>query len=186
MAAVLQFAVGYSGVVLFGGLVSLCVLYACYRGPRFPFYEAMARPKDAPHQTLYILVPLLCTALGGVVSNLLFAQYAAVGYLIAGWGDAAGEPVGTRWGKHKYKVRSLGSVPAVRSLEGSAAVFLVGSIVAFAACLVYHLAPSHALIVALFCGITGAIVEAFSNHGLDNFTIQVATAGMAYLMMAAG
>jgi len=25
-----------------------------------------------------------------------------VGYLVGGLGDAAGEPVGTRWGKHRY------------------------------------------------------------------------------------
>lgn len=183
MAAILQIAFGFSVVTLFGAMVSLSVLYACYRGKGFPFYEAMARPKDAPHATLFIIVPLICTAAGGMVSNLFFPQFAAIGYLVAGWGDAVGEPVGTRWGKHKYKVPSMGSVKAVRSLEGSAAVFLVGSIVAFIGCLFLGLAPGHAYIVASLCALASAVVEAFSNHGLDNFTIQVTASAVVTLLM---
>jgi len=38
-----------------------------------------------------------------------------------GWGDAVGEPVGTRFGRHPYRVPSLAGVPATRTLEGSLA-----------------------------------------------------------------
>ena len=41
-----------------------------------------------------------------------------------------------------------------------------------------------ALMGGLACGLFGAAVEAFSNHGLDNFTIQVASSAAAFLLLA--
>ena len=164
--------------------VSLCVLYATYRGKNFPFYEAMARPTDEPHRTFYIIVPLITTAMGGGITNLFFGEFAYVGYLVGGWGDAVGEPVGTRWGKHRYKVPSLLGIKATRSLEGSFAVVLVGSVVAFLGLFAVGFPITNAVYVALACGIAGALIEAISTHGLDNLTIQVAAAATAYFLLS--
>ncbi|HEY0810466.1 MAG TPA: hypothetical protein VGD49_09915 [Longimicrobiales bacterium] len=167
------------GVTVFGIISTLLVVYTVSRGDGFPLYEALARPADAPHRTLFILVPLITTALGGIATNSLFGGYAYVGYLVCGWGDAVGEPVGSRWGKHKYGVPSLAGVPAQRSVEGSTAVFLVGSLAAIIGLLAAGLATNTAVIGGLACGAAGAIVEAVSTHGLDNFTTQVAAAATA-------
>jgi phytol kinase len=109
----------------------------------------------------------------------LFASYAFVGYLVCGWGDAVGEPVGSRWGKHKYAVPSLAGVRAQRSIEGSFAVFLTGSIAAVLGLMAAGFATDTALWGGLACGAAGAVVEAVSTHGLDNFTTQVAAAATA-------
>lgn len=183
MAAVLQLTLGLPAVVLFGILVSLAVVYAVIRGKGYMFYEAMARPTDEPHRTLFVIIPLLSTALGGVIANLFFNQYSAVGYLIAGWGDAVGEPVGARWGKHRYKVPSLGKVKATRSIEGSLAIFLLGTLVGFLGLLLLGIPALTALWVAAVAGLVGAVVEAFSNHGIDNLTVQVAVAAVAWLLL---
>lgn len=183
LASVLQFTLGLSAVILYGTIVALAVLYAVYRGDGFPFYEAMARPTDAPHRTLFILIPLLTTALGGVLANIFFAQFAYIGYLVGGWGDAVGEPVGARWGKHKYRVPSLAGVMATRSLEGSAAVVLVGALVAFVGLLAGGYPLAKVIYVALAAAVSGALVEAVSNHGLDNLTIQVTAAAVVSLML---
>lgn len=180
MASILQFTGGLPTVVLFGCIVSLAVLYAIYRGDKFPFYEAMARPTDSPHRTFFIVVPLITTALGGLTANFFFGEFSYIGYLVAGWGDAVGEPVGTRWGKHKYRIPSLLGVSATRSLEGSIAVMIVSILVAFIGFTANQVELTTALLVSAACGTFGAIVEAISNHGLDNFTIQVAAAGTAY------
>jgi phytol kinase len=108
---------------------------------------------------------------------------AFVGYLVCGWGDALGEPVGTRWGKHRYRVPSLAGVPATRSLEGSSAVFLAGAMAAFLGLALAGVAPITAALVALAAGLTGAVVEAFSTHGLDNLTVQVAAAAAAFFLL---
>jgi phytol kinase len=175
---------GLPEVVLFGSIVSICVLYAIGRGEGFPFYEAMARPQDSPHRTFFILVPMLTTLLGGVLANLFFGRMALVGYLVCGWGDAVAEPVGARWGRHRYRVPSLRGVPATRSWEGSASVWLAGMLVAFFAVWAGGRPPLVSLGVALACGAMGAVVEAVSPHGLDNLTIQVAAAGTAWFFLS--
>jgi|GEM_PF-790462 len=183
VAAVLQILFGFQAVTLFGFWVAVCVVYACYRGKGFSFYDALARPRDEPHATFFILVPLFATAAGGLVSNLFFAQFSPIGYLVAGWGDAIGEPVGARWGRHRYTVPTLDRVPAERSFEGSAAVFFFGMVVVLIATLLMGFSMIHSLRLAFFCGLVGAIVEGFSNHGIDNMTIQVAVSGTAYFLM---
>jgi phytol kinase len=182
MASVVQMAWGVPGVVVFGVVVSCFVCYALLRGDGHPWYEALARPSDAPHRTLFIFVPLVTTAVGGLISNLLFARFAYVGYLVCGWGDAVGEPVGTRWGRHRYRVPSLVGVKATRSLEGSAAVALFGAVAASAGLFVVGYDLPHALAIGLACGIGGALVEAVSTHGLDNLTTQVAASAIAYFI----
>jgi phytol kinase len=167
-------------VVVFGCVVTVIVLYAVWQGDGHPLFEAMARPTDAPHRALFVVVPLLTTMVGGLVSNILFPATAYVGYLVCGSGDAVGEPVGTRYGRRAYRVPSLGGVPAVRTLEGSLAVFLVGSLAAFLGWLVRGNPLGPALLVGVTCGLGGALVEAVSHHGLDNFTTQVAPAALAH------
>lgn len=184
MAGAIQILWGPPGVVVFGSVIAAMVLYAVWRGDGYPFYEAMARPTDAPHRSLFIIVPLITTALGGVTSNLFFVEYAYIGYLVGGWGDAVGEPVGTRWGRHRYRVPSLAGVPATRSLEGSGAVFFAGTMAAFLGLWAAGLPVGTAAGVGLACGAGGAVIEAFSSHGLDNFFVQVTGAGIAWLLLA--
>jgi len=178
-ASVIQLVSGLGGVVVFGTIVALIVLFAVWRGDEHPFYEALARPNDAPRRTLFIVVPLVTTALGGVLSNLLFPAYAWAGYLVAGWGDAVGEPVGSRWGRHRYRVPSLAGVAATRSWEGSAAVLLVGALAATLGGLMAGFDATTALRVGAAAATAGALVEAVSNHGLDNLTVQVAASAAA-------
>lgn len=182
-ASIFQFRFGLSLVVLFGCIVSLFVLAAVLAGEGFIFYEALARDTDRPHRTLFVLVPLFTTALGGVLINIFFPAFSFIGYLVGGWGDAVGEPVGTRWGKHRYAVPSLMGVAAQRSLEGSAAVAVVSTAVAFGGLYTAGYPVPTALGAALACGLGSMAVEAVSNHGLDNLTIQVAGAGIAHYVL---
>jgi phytol kinase len=181
-ALIVQLRWGVQGTVVYGSVVVLMVLAAVLRGDGFAFYEALARPSDAPHRSLFIVAPLLTTAAGGVLANLLFPAWAFVGYAAVAWGDAIGEPVGTRWGRHRYRVPSLAGVVAWRSVEGSMAV-LAASAAAAALALTLTGAPAgQALRVGLFVGIATVLVEAVSHHGLDNLTIQVAAAAVAALL----
>lgn len=182
-AAVIQLIWSLPGVMLFGILVSVFVVWACIRGNRSRFYQAIARPKDAPHQTLFVIIPLISTALGGFLSATFFHDYAVYGYLVTGWGDASAEPVGTRWGRHTYRVPSLGGVRAVRSFEGSVSVLLTG----FTACsllgIFLKLEVTELLFTAIICAAAGTVIESVSNHGLDNLTIQIGVSGAAYLTL---
>ncbi len=181
--ALLHRFLGTPAVCLFGGMSSLVILYAIIRGDGNLLYEAMAREKDAPRRTYFIVAPYAATLLGGLLSNMLFGHLAVVGYLVTGLGDAVGEPVGTRYGRHKYNVPSLRGVKAQRSLEGSAAVLLacVAAILLAAALNpLFLLGPNgwwKVPALALLC----ALVEAVSPHGWDNLTMQVAPNFIAWL-----
>lgn len=180
-AAVVHSVWDLGGTVVFGSVVAGMVLAAVLKGDGHPFYEALARDKDRPRRTLFIVVPLVTTAVGGLASALITGPFAVVGYLAAGWGDAVGEPVGARWGKRPYRVPSLAGVEATRTLEGSLAVFAVSTLASALGLATLGFADV-AWWAGPLCGLVAAGVEAVSNHGLDNLTVQVAPSVVALLL----
>jgi phytol kinase len=176
MAGGLQFWKGIPGVFILGWAVSLIILYLIWKGKTSKYYLLLARPKDEPYPTRYIIYPYLATFFGGIVSSFYFLPIASIaGYLVAGLGDAIGEPVGTKWGKHQYPVFSWGiSVKSHRSVEGSLAVFLISMLAFFIPMYLYQI-PIEWYKIAI-AALIAAIVEGVSPHGWDNFTSQVAGA----------
>ncbi|NOZ60870.1 MAG: hypothetical protein GXO74_04240 [Calditrichaeota bacterium] len=183
--AAIQFLWGTPIVCLFGGMTSLVILLAVILGDGNIFYEALAREKDAPHRSYFIIVPYFATLIGGLASNIFLGNFAVFGYLVTGFGDAIGEPVGTRFGAHEYRVPSLKGVKTKRSLEGSFAVFVVSGI---AIVLGIFLTPTmdlhfslilKILLIALF----SAVIEAVSPHGWDNTTMQILPALMVKCLL---
>ena len=47
-------------------------------------YEAIAREKDEPRRTFFVLLPYFTTLAGGLASNILFGPFAVAGYLVTG------------------------------------------------------------------------------------------------------
>lgn len=183
--AALQWRFGTPAVCLFGAACSLVIFFAVWRGQGSMLYEAIAREKDEPRRTFFVLLPYFTTLVGGLVSNILFGPFAVVGYLVTGLGDAVGEPVGTMIGRHTYKVPSLRCVPATRSVEGSLAV-LVAS--AFAISLASAVSPQMVIssfpvgkvaLIAAACTFS----EALSPHGWDNAAMQIVPSALAYAWM---
>ncbi len=183
LAGVLHLWRGSQMVSLFGIITVPIVLVGVFLGEKSWFYRALARPKDAPHQAFFVLVPLFTTALGGIFSNLLFPSFAYIGYFAGGWGDAIGEPVGACFGKHPYKVSSPLGVSATRTIEGSLAVCGV-SVFITALALVFSGYPLMQIAIASCAvGVGVMLVEAVSTHGFDNLTIQVAASGIAWMLL---
>lgn len=182
-AACIQIYLGLLYVIAFGMIVSAFVLYAVYKGDSDSIYEALARESDYPHRSFFIVIPLITTAVGGLLSNLLFGNLAYVGYLVGGWGDAVGEPVGARWGKHRYSVPSVFGMSSERSLEGSFAVFIVSSLSAMLALSVSLNSSINIVYIGLACGLAAALVEAVSTHGFDNLSIQLVATVVAYVFV---
>jgi len=176
---------GTPGVCLFGGMTSLVIAYALLRGSGHVMYEAMAREKDAPRRTYYIVVAYFATLIGGLLTNILFPATAVFGYLVTGFGDAVAEPVGTRFGKHEYRVPAISGVRAIRSLEGSCSIFIVSALV-----LIVWFALSHqfelsgrSLLIIVLISCVATLVEAISPHGWDNTTLQVVPAFLGAILL---
>jgi phytol kinase len=175
---------GFTATQVFGASLGLVVFFAVWRGEKSYLYRAVARPSDAPHQKYYILAPFLMTALGGIAGNLLFGRAAVIGYITTGWGDAVGEPIGTRWGRHKYPVPTLTGIRSYRSLEGSLGVFLaslLGTVVVLS--IGFHLGLVDTLLTALATAVVTTFVEAITFHSMDNLTIQILSTGTAVALM---
>ena len=91
--------------------------------------------------------------------------------------------MGTRWGKHRYRVPSLAGVAATRSVEGSLAVLVAGTLAAAAGLALLGAGGTDLVVGAVLCGGMGAIVEGVSNHGLDNLTVQVTASVAAWWLI---
>lgn len=173
------------GVCLFGGMTTVVIAYAVLCGPGHFMYEAMAREKDAPRRTHYVVVPYLATLIGGLIGNIFFPHTVVFGYLVAGLGDAIAEPVGTRFGKHLYRVPAIRGVRAVRSLEGSSSVLVVSAL-ALIVCLILSpqfVLSGKSLFIVVSIAVISTLVEAISPHGWDNATMQVVPALLGAVLL---
>jgi phytol kinase len=181
--ACLHLAWGLAAVCLFGASTSLTLAYAVHRGAGYPLYEAIARESDRPHRTYYVVVPYFATLIGGLLSNYLFGSFAMIGYLVGGIGDAAGEPVGTKWGKHRYRVSWLGA--GTKTFEGSAGVLLASLLVLLVG---IGLNPTyrfgwHSLAAVAGIALICSVIEAAAPRGWDNTPMQVVPAFLAFLLL---
>lgn len=177
-AALLRWKFGSGAVAAYGVVVAMGVLFATWHGRRSRIFNALARPSDAPHEKLHVLSPMICTAVGGVLAHLIAGPLAGIAYLIAGWGDAVGEPVGIRWGRHRYRVPAFKQLTAERSWEGSAAVCVASTFAAALGLLLAGRSGSDLVAWSLILGCAAVVIEAASPHGWDNLTLLV---GIAWL-----
>ena len=131
------------------------------------------RPEDRPHtvrlattQIIGMNIALITVAylyeLSGAPLDLL-----ALPLLITAFGDGLAEPIGVRFGKHKYQAKDMiGNRVYTRSYEGSVMVFLT-TIIALS--IFNHLFSSNTLLCLLaILPLLMTITEAHSPHTWDN------------------
>ncbi|MCP3925288.1 MAG: hypothetical protein GY714_22165 [Desulfobacterales bacterium] len=142
---------------------------------RFTFlricFSSFDRPEDRPHTLLWLTTQITAGFLI-IIPMIVLLKYVGMGSLILipilinGIGDGLAEPVGIRFGKHKYETYALFSKKKyVRSFEGSACVLITSIIVI----LLYQPYFTHTqFIVAIFSiPVLMTLAEAFSPHTWD-------------------
>jgi phytol kinase len=175
---------GFWGVVVYGSIIALLVLGSYWAGPELPFHQALRGGQEAGSSSRRsVLLPLLSTAGGGLLSTLLVGNFAVVGYLVCGWGDGMGEPVGARWGRHLYTPILSRDRKATRSLEGSFAVFLAGTVGATLALGLLGYGLPVSLWTGMACGGIGAVAEGVSGSETDNLWVLVLPSLMAWMVL---
>lgn len=126
---------------------------------------------------------LVFYAVSYTILALLFASrpyIIAAGILPMAYGDSAASLVGERYGKTKYKLI------ASRSLEGSAAMFLIGfvsvvvSLAFFSA--FYSFSSLNWVVAALTVAAVTTLIEALSPKGSDNLTVPAVGALTLFLL----
>lgn len=105
-------------------------------------------------------------------------QYAAIGILVMTWGDGLAALIGQNFGRHPYKV--FGNQ---KSWEGSLTMALASFLVCV---LVLGFTAGFTGTVwgtALVVAIASTLLETLSFYGLDNLTVPLGSAALAYGLM---
>ena len=101
--------------------------------------------------------------------------FAALGILVMTWGDGLAALVGQRFGKHPYEI--FGSK---KSWEGSLTMALFSYVVSSSILLAVqgNIWPSWVIPIAI--ALVATALEAFSKLGIDNLTVPIASAALAF------
>ncbi len=180
LPVVLDRALGTAGSAAAGAMsaavtLALLVCFTEAARTRVPAFEvafaSFDRPEDRPH-TLFWLATQTVAGYAVIAPMLVLFHRAElmalvpIPILINGIGDGLAEPIGVRFGRHKYRVRAIGSDRVyTRSLEGSACVFLAS--VAILCAFAFALSPVQLAVALAVIPLAMTLAEAWSPHTWD-------------------
>ncbi len=104
-------------------------------------------------------------------------QFAAIGILVMTWGDGLAALVGQRFGRHTYKLWD-----SKKSWEGSLTMGTVSFLVCAAILLATIGQTWQIWIISLIVAIVATSLEAFSKYGIDNLTVPISSAAIAFFL----
>nr|WP_314464367.1 hypothetical protein [uncultured Clostridium sp.] len=149
-------------------------------------FAAIDRPEDRPHTLIWLFTQLIAGYLVMAPFFIIFQnnnmmELAAIPVIILGIGDGFAEPIGIKYGKHKYKVTALFTKKKYyRSVEGSACV-LVTAVISVLLFSSYFTMPQLLLALAAV-PVTTTIAEAISPHTWDTPFILLTGFAVLYLI----
>ena len=109
--------------------------------------------------------------------NIQQPQYAVLGVLVMAWGDGLAALIGKRFGKNQYEVFG-----GQKSWEGSVTMAAVTFTVSFLVLLSVSGNFRQTTLVSLIVAVVTTGLETFSLLGIDNLTVPVGSAALAYIL----
>jgi len=140
-------------------------------------FASVERTEDRPFALNWLLMQLTAgTAVAAPMLQWMIDEEKGIlifiPYLAVSLGDGLAEPVGKRWGKHKYQTSALFTQRKfTRSYEGSACVFfftLVAVLISLSA-----MNRVELVLCILIVPISATLIEAKSMHTFDNHMMQL-------------
>jgi phytol kinase len=104
-------------------------------------------------------------------------EFAVLGVLMMTWGDGFAAIAGQNWGRHPYAVWGM-----QKSWEGSLTMLAVSFLIALAVLPSAIADGPHILAIAIFTSCAGTLLELISKFGLDNLTVPIGSAAIAYYL----
>jgi phytol kinase len=105
-------------------------------------------------------------------------QYAVLGILVMTWGDGLAGLIGRQYGRMTYHLWGN-----QKSWEGSAVMVIVSTIVTLAILVPTAGNQWQNWVVAIVIGVVAAGLESWSQFGIDNLTVPIGSAAIAYGLM---
>lgn len=137
--------------------------------------------KDGEFKSSLMIVQGSMTLLLLVFWGLLGAEWkyiSVVAVMAWGFGDAAAALVGKAIGRRRVRHPRISGT---KTYEGTLAMYITAGLAMFFTLLIYASQPWHlSLLVALLVAPVCAIVELFTNRGMDTLTVPIST-GLAVL-----
>lgn len=119
----------------------------------------------------------------GVLTLLFWGQghpeFTALGILTMTWGDGMAALIGQAYGRHPYEVGGI-----KKSWEGSGAMLLVSFVAILIVLGQVQGVTVRTLAISIIAAIVATALEAFSRLGIDNLTVPLGTAFLAYSLSA--
>ncbi|MEX0270601.1 diacylglycerol/polyprenol kinase family protein [Leptolyngbyaceae cyanobacterium UHCC 1019] len=104
-------------------------------------------------------------------------EYAVLGVLVMTWGDGLAALVGQRFGKHPYTLWGI-----QKSWEGSFTMAIASFIVSSSILVNVQGNIWQSWIISLAVALWATGLEAFSKFGIDNLTVPLGSAAVAFLL----
>ena len=106
-------------------------------------------------------------------------EFGVLGILVMTWGDGLAGLVGKRFGRHRYQLWGM-----EKSWEGSLTMAIVATLVSGIILSNVVVSTAQLITIAFTVGILSAVLEAFSNLGIDNLTVPILSAAIAYSLVS--
>jgi phytol kinase len=159
-------------VGIISGVLAGIVTLISYRLPILPGVNSVGRKSLG---TFFYAVSIgLLTA---IFWNLDLPHYAVIGILIMAWGDGLAAIIGQRFGKHPYTV--FGNT---KSWEGTLTMLVVSYAIVSIVLLSVQGSMWQTWVVGIPVAIVATGVESIAQWGLDNLTVPLTSAGLAFLV----
>ena len=104
-------------------------------------------------------------------------EYAVLGVLIMTWGDGLAAVIGQNFGQHRYQIGEI-----QKSWEGSLTMCLVSFIISSLILLTLQGNIWQTWVISLVVAVVATLLEAFSKFGIDNLTVPLSSAALAFFL----
>ena len=150
-------------------------------------FLSIDRPEDRPYTLVWITTQtaacfLVSIPLFGYLMMINRMELIFIIIIINGIGDGLAEPIGVRFGKHKYRTYALFTKKKYeRSIEGSSCVFITSllTIILFS----FSFSPNQFIVALITIPILMTLAEAFSPHTWDNAFLFIVGGILLFLIL---
>ncbi|MFZ1029413.1 MAG: diacylglycerol/polyprenol kinase family protein [Limnoraphis robusta] len=154
------------------GVISGIIALISYKFPILPSINSVGRQSLG---TFFYAVSI--GVLIGCFWPINQPQYAALGILVMTWGDGLAAVIGQNFGRHRYEIWGI-----QKSWEGSLTMCLVSYLVSSLILFTVQGNIWQTWVISVIVAVMATAMEAFSKLGIDNLTVPLSSAALAFFL----